>query len=163
MSLGLFASIASAAFYTTTTHTSPNLAQQTLSRIVDSFTHVYRTQYVNTTAAQHHLVANQAMKETTNDSLVHIMASARAAIEHKSISPAQLSKILAAVERSIKQVLNPRQPAAGNNSRPPVNRNGRHETADGTCDYSFHASLKKKHTWDECHFNPANPNNHIKK
>jgi hypothetical protein len=153
-----FASIASAAFY----HSSPNLAQQTLVRMVTSFTQTYRTQYVNTTAAQHHLVANQALQLPKDDAIEHIMASAREAIQNKPISPVQLTKILTAVEKGIKQVLQPRQ-TTNNNARPPVNNNERYETADGTCNYSFHASLKKKHTWDECHSNPANPKNHIKK
>ena len=103
-----------AAFY----QAVPAVAQQTLDTLKAHMTTVYRTQYVHTTATEHHAV-NQARADTTdpNDLIIKgIAASARATLRGADVTPDQLERMQAAVTRAIKQSLNP-LPSAPNQAR----------------------------------------------
>ena len=144
-----FAQMANNAFY----QDWPLLADQTMVRLMATYRRVYRTQFVNTTASQHHATANQAVKEDTDES--GIMASVRASLKDQALTNAQAAQIEAALVKAIKTAL---QPASAGTPR---NHGGKskkqpyapaEKLAAGTC--PMHPHAQKPHTWDQCSRNP---------
>jgi hypothetical protein len=75
-------------------------SRTTMPNMVSTFTRIYRTQYINTSAAQHLMAMTQAVTEPNE-----IMLSAREALCHESMTPDKRFKIKSAVEKEIQQAI----------------------------------------------------------
>jgi len=157
-----FAQKADAAFYLE----FRQRADQTLTHLVSTYRRVYRTEYVNTTAAElhsAHQVQARKSSEPQEPALDLIMASARAIIRDTTITPAIMDKLVHEVTLAVTKVLRPspeatqrggrsrggtQQAQGGRNSGnvyvPPV------APASGYC--PLHPT--NPHTWDQCRLNP---------
>ena len=140
----------------------PAVEDQTLAALCEHLKTVYRTQYVRTTAAEHHEM-NQATEISidSNDAIITgIAASARATLRGEHVSADQLEKMQAAVTRAIKQCLTtPTQPSR---DQP---KNQRRDQRRGQEQYQRPERIEKGecprhrgkfHPWAECNQNPDN-------
>jgi hypothetical protein len=135
----------------------PATAQQTLAHLTETYTEVYRTQYVNTTAAQHHNAMNQV---TTKDEDIHaivmqgIMASARGSLPtNTKVTHQQALDIPAEIAKAITRVLHGGAEQAPNRKDDKGKRNNT-RIPPGAC--PLHPTALRPHTWDACFQNPVN-------
>jgi hypothetical protein len=156
----LFADMANAAFHAT----APTVAQQTAAQLINTYTQVYRNQYVNTTAAQHHRSANQATTLADDPhapAIAGIMASVRGCLPTTPMTHEQLMELQAEVAKLVTRTLKPGKPAPQDIDRPFGGRNGgkgaerQHRGNDrptsipaGVC--PLHPHALKPHLWEQC-------------
>jgi hypothetical protein len=149
----------------------PAVQNQTLTNLITVYERVYRGQYVNTTAAQHHLAMNQAIgihKTSELEDTMHnpehavingIMASARGALAGEQVTHNQLMDLQAQVAKTITRVLHPSQRQTGvrdsSRSKEPTSRGVKNvNIPKGAC--PLHPHAVKPHTWEQCSRNPEN-------
>jgi hypothetical protein len=160
-----FTMIAHPAFYQTYVHA----ANQTVDNLIAVYERIYKTQYANTTAAQHHLAANQVVQqqpsitaESTLDTqqsavIEGIMASARGSLVGARVSHTQLMELQAQVAKTIDRVLSPTdnnrpRGGPGGAARTATTTKPRGRLAKGVC--PLHPDAIKPHTWAQCFQNP---------
>jgi len=144
-----------AAFY----QAAPLLADQTLETLCEQLRTVYRTQYVQTTAAEHHAVNQAVLTPTDANAIIvdGIAASARATLHGETISAAQLELMQAAVTKAIKQCLAPPSQAKPAQAKPEQRRRPQQDPRQrakkmeaGECPMHRGAF----HRWEDCFSNP---------
>ena len=159
----LFAEMANAAFHAS----APTIAQQTAARLITTYTQVYRNQYVNTTAAQHHRTANQATADNDQHAptIAGIMASVRGCLPTTPITHEQLMELQSEVAKTITRTLTHGRQYSGSTPRTDGGRQGgkgagRQSTRNterpdrpvsipaGVCPLHPHAI--KPHLWEDC-------------
>lgn len=157
----LFAQMADAAFF----QQFPALATQTLANLCITYRRVYRAQYANSTAAQHHAVNQVTQANNQQESTTHldgIMASARATLRGTHITPAMMERLRVEIPRTIERCLRSNndatQQAHGDKStrfkRGDQKRGPQQPIVKGTC--PLHPNAHTPHTWNDCRLNPEN-------
>ena len=119
---------------------APTLNLQTMPTLITVYRRVHRGQYINSTAVQHNMLANQVMVTTTHDNMA---ASARS----DDISPALQS----AIAKAVAQAMNPRD--TKRTDKPKTTWVKPQVLAAGVC--PLHPNLPTPHLWAQCNLNPA--------
>ena len=131
----------------------PVQSEQTFENMAATYRKVYRTQYANSTAAQHYTASQAAAKAPVPASaspvLEGIIASARTALHGATVSADTASYMAQEVAKTIQRCM-----------QPPVARSDRVKKSGGQkpgmCDQHPNSPNIITHTWEECRLNPAN-------
>ena len=154
-----FADMAHAAFH----QAHPLRNDQTIERLCVIYRRVYRSQYVNSTAAQHHL-ANQARHKQAQsvpappqDNVVidGIMASVRENLSGATVGAEGAAYMAAEVAKTIQRCLKPRERATPRGGKAAGPKQPMTEQQPGMCHMHPNAT-RVSHTFAECTRNPAN-------
>ena len=143
---------------------APTAAQETLALLITKYTEFYRSQYVNSTAAQHHKTINQvkAASSPTDKFIADLGARACASLDGAELSAAQKAEVEAKLAKAIEQVMQPSRNGGGQSGgqgRAPQRSRASHERSNdrtgrsaaipaGVC--PLHPNAAKPHLWEDC-------------